>query len=270
MRLLATDLDGTLLGPGGSLSDRNIDALRAAHVAGWYVVIASGRPPFMVSELVERIGPGVTHGVLANGSIVCTFPDQRTLRAVKFDASVAVDTVRTLRVHAELGDGFGFALATDAGFAHEPGFAERMPAPQEIPPAPDALAAADGAAEAIKLMVFHRRMNAHTLLEVLPSVLGDGLSVTHMGADCVEVGPAGIDKGTGLRFLCDHLGVDLADVVVFGDEFNDHEMLAIAGHAVVMDNANDVTKTLAHEIAPPNSADGVAVVLERLLADGRP
>jgi Cof subfamily protein (haloacid dehalogenase superfamily) len=267
MRLVATDLDGTLLGSNGILSDRNAAALRAARRAGWFVVLASGRPPFMVTDLVAQLGDGVTHGVLANGSVVCTLPDEAILRSVRFGADVAIDTVRRLRAHPEHGDGFGFALATDQGFAHEPGFAERMPAPQQVPASPDALSAADGATEAIKLMSFHRSIGAHDLLELLPSLLGDELSATHMGADCVEIGPAGIDKGTALRFLCDHLGVDLADVVAFGDEFNDHEMLAIAGHAVVMENANALTRAMADEIAPPNTSDGVAIVLERLLRE---
>jgi hypothetical protein len=87
-----------------------------------------------------------------------------------------------------------------------------------------------------------------------------------MGADCVEIGPAGIDKATGLAWLCTHLGIDPADVVAFGDEYNDHEMLRFAGHGVVMANANEHTRALADEIAPSNSDDGVAVVIERLLA----
>ena len=124
MRLIATDLDGTLLGAGGTLSERNVRALHAAKDAGWYVVLASGRPPFMVAEYLPRLADAVTHGVLANGSIVCTLPDQEMLRAIRFGVSMATDVVVRLRA---LDLAYGFAMATDVGFAHEDGFAERMP-----------------------------------------------------------------------------------------------------------------------------------------------
>ena len=133
---------------------------------------------------------------------------------------------------------------------------------------PDALVAAEGAHEAIKLMVFHHRHTAHELLHIVPPLLGADLAVTHMGADCVEIGPAGIDKGTALAWLCAHLQVDAADVVAFGDEFNDHEMLRWAGRGIAMANANPATRDLADEVTASNADDGVAVALERILADG--
>ena len=176
---------------------------------------------------------------------------------------MATDVVVRLR---SLDLAYGFALATDVGFAHEDGFAERMPAMQPVPASADVLAAAEGASEAIKLMVFHRHHTAHQLLDVLPPLLGDDLSVTHMGADCVEVGPAGIDKGTGLAWLCAHLGVAAGDVIAFGDEFNDHEMLRWSGFGIAVANGHPLTRELADEVTMANVDDGVAVALERILA----
>jgi Cof subfamily protein (haloacid dehalogenase superfamily) len=262
MRLVATDLDGTLLGHGGAVSERSVAALRAAREAGWYVVLATGRPPFMVDLLMPQLGEIATHGVMANGSVVATLPDQQVLRAVRFEIELATRVVEQLR---RIDPQYGFALATDRGFAHELGFAERMPAPTPTPPATDVLEAAQGATEAIKLMVFHRRHGAHELLGLLPTILGHDVSVTHMGADCVEVGVAGIDKATGLTFLCEHLGVDATDVVAFGDEYNDHEMLMWAGRGIAMANAPEETRRLADEITLTNLDDGVAVALERIL-----
>ena len=118
MRLIATDLDGTLLGPTGRISDRSVAALRAAHAAGVIVVIASGRPPVLAAEVLERLGDVASYGVMANGSFICTFPDGTPLRQIRFDIDVAVDTVRLLR---RTDPQFGFALATDTGFAAEHG-----------------------------------------------------------------------------------------------------------------------------------------------------
>ena len=110
VRLIATDLDGTLLGPDGSLSDRSVKALRAAREAGWYVVLATGRPPFMVADHLPLLGDAVTHGVLANGSLVCTLPE---LEAVPF-----VDQLPSPKAVVE--SSFGFAeelLGTQKDFA---------------------------------------------------------------------------------------------------------------------------------------------------------
>jgi Cof subfamily protein (haloacid dehalogenase superfamily) len=263
VRLIACDLDGTLLRPDSTVSDRSVAALRAAAAAGVYVVIASGRPPFMLDPVLPFVGDAVSHGVLANGSLVCTLPDGTELRRVRFELDTAVGVVHRLR---SIDPRYGFALATDAGWAQEPGFFERMPVGRMAPDCDDVLAAAAGATEALKLMAFHDDHPAHALLDLLPTLLGPHLAITHMGADCVEIGPTGIDKGTGLAWLCAHLGIDPVDVVAFGDEYNDHEMLRFAGHGVVMANANEHTRALADEIAPGNADDGVAVVIERLLA----
>jgi Cof subfamily protein (haloacid dehalogenase superfamily) len=263
VRLIATDLDGTLLGPAGTISRRTIDALRAAHAAGVVVVFASGRPPFMVDPLVAEVGAAVTHGVLANGSVVCTLPDQTVLRAMRFELAMAVGVVEQLRRHDPR---YGFAIATDVGFAHQPGFARRMPTTDLGPCTDDVLAATTNASEALKLMVWHDGHDAHDLLDIVPGVVGNHVSVTHMGADCVEVGPAGIDKAAGLQWLCEHLGITADEVIAFGDEFNDHEMLRWAGRGIAMANAHEATKALCDEVTESNADDGVARAIERLLA----
>lgn len=267
MRLIACDLDGTLLDPTGSITDRSVAALRAAHDDGVAIVIASGRPPFMAAPMVERLGSIVTHGVMANGAVVCTFPDGASIRTIEFDIDRAIAVTHRLR---SLDSRYGFALATDAGFVHERGFAERMPTASPGPASPDALAAAAGASVAVKLMVFHADESAHSLLETMPPLVGADLAVTHMGADCVEIGPLGVDKASGLVWLCAHLGIAAADVLAFGDEYNDHEMLQWAGHGVAMGNASPITQAFADEVALTNAEDGLAIVVERLLRESGP
>ena len=260
-RLIALDLDGTLLDPTGRIRPRSVAVLESARDRGWWVVAATGRPPHMATDLLGATTDAFSHGVMGNGTMICSFPGPDVLMERTFAAEVARKVVARLRG----GDPrYGFALATEAGFAHERGFAERLPALHGLgDPNADVLHL-DGSV-AIKLMVFHHDRSAHDLLAALPSLLGNDLQVSHLGADAVEIGPAGIDKGTGLAWLCDHLGVAAADVVAFGDEYNDHSMLRWAGHGVAMGNADSVTKALADEVAPSNADDGVAVVLERLL-----
>lgn len=262
-RLVATDLDGTLLGPDGLLSDRTAAALRAVAEAGVTVVFATGRPPMVAGREVTAAGSGVHYGVMANGSIVCTLPDAVVLHTVRFPAHLALDAVRTLRDHDP---SLGFALATDAGFTAEPGFHERMPVFSGDGTVPDVLVGHESADEALKLFAFHPTHGAHDLLQSLPRVLGPGLTVSHMGADAVEIAPAGADKGIGLAWLCAHLGVEPDDVMVFGDEINDLPMFAVARRRVAVANANPLVRDAADEVTASNADDGVAVVLERLLS----
>jgi hypothetical protein len=91
--------------------------------------------------------------------------------------------------------------------------------------------------------------------------------VSHLGADAVEVAPAGADKGVGLRWLCAHLGIAADDVLVFGDEVNDLPMFEFAGRRVAVENAGPLVRAAADELTASNADDGVARFIERLLAE---
>jgi len=78
----------------------------------------------------------------------------------------------------------------------------------------DVLIGHDGVTEAIKLLAFHHHRSALELLDIIPPIVGAELVVSHMGTEAVELGPPGADKGAGLRWLCAHLTVDAADVMV--------------------------------------------------------
>jgi len=259
-KLIALDLDGTLLGASGRVSARNVAAVQAAADAGHHVVIATGRPLHLVADLADDLGDAVSYIVGTNGSMVGTFPDAALVRLMGFDFDLAREAIT--RIRAAL-PGTGFALATDAGLAHEPGFAERMPTAIDVDPTEDVLTL--GGAEAYKLFAFHDDMSVAALLEDVPAHLPAGLSASHMGADAIDIGLETIDKCSGLRWVCDELGVDATNVIAFGDEWNDLTMLEWAGRGVAMGNADARVQSIADEVAPANTADGVAVVLERLL-----
>ena len=277
--LIAIDLDGTLLGAFGELSERNTAALTDASAAGWTVVLATGRPPHLTTHLAPQLAGVVSHVVGANGSIVATFPaspdgEPELLHLASFDFDLADRMVRDLRAADA---GYRFAIATDHGFAHEDGFADRMPAAVAGPPVDDVLTI--GGTEAFKLLVFHDQHDVHEVSRRIPPVVRATIeaveragaqsvgefAVSHMGADAAEIGPAATDKGAGLRWLCDHLGVPAADVVAFGDELNDLTMLEWAGTSYAMENAAHDVKAVADHVAPHHVDDGVAQVVEELI-----
>jgi hypothetical protein len=264
-RLIATDLDGTLLDPTGILRPRSAAALQAAADAGITVVFATGRPPMVAGNEIAAAGRGVHYGVMANGTLICTLPGQEVLHSITFAAATARAAVATMRAHDA---GFAFAFASEAGFTAEPGFHQRMPVQHGSDTSvADALAGHEHSVHAIKLFAFHDQHDAHALLRLLPPLLGPDLVVTHMGADAVEVAPAGADKGVGLRWLCAHIGIAADEVLVFGDEVNDLPMFQFAGRRVAVENASQFVRDAADEVAPSNADDGVAHVIERLLAE---
>lgn len=269
--LVAIDLDGTLLGPDGRVSHATATAVERARRAGLTLVAATGRPPMMLGDSLSTIVDSLHYAVGSNGSIIARFPGAEVMRIVGFDADLARAAVITLR---RIDPAFGFALATDAGFVHEPGFSERMPAPLGSPASADVLAL--GGAEAYKLLVFHPEIDAHRLVDEIPGLLtasdgsptdiADALAVGHMGADAVELGPTGVDKGSGLVWLCDQIGVEADDVLAIGDDWNDLSMLAWAGTAVAVANADRRVRAVADLVAPSNAEDGVAWVLDAVVA----
>ena len=267
--LIALDLDGTLLDERGRVTERAVSAIEAVVDAGHLVILATGRPPNMAVPVTEALIGTIHHVVGANGSIISTFPKQlgdepELLHLIGFDIDDATTVVTTLRDHDA---DFGFALATDAGFAHERGFADLMPAAVHDEPVTDVTDI--GGTQAFKLLAFHATQSVHELIATVPNLIGGRTStellVTHMGADAIEIGPADADKCTGLRWLCDHLGVAAADVIAVGDEWNDVTMLEWAGRGIAMGNAADRVKAVADEVIGSHRADGVAIFIESLL-----
>ena len=259
--LIALDLDGTLLDNNATLSERNAAAIHAVHAAGHHVVIATGRPINLVTGLADQLGDSIAYVVGTNGSTICTFPDGHLVQLIGFDYVTAVEAVTRLRDGLP---GIGFAIATDSGLAHQPGFAERMPAVVDQDPVPDILAV--GGSEVYKLFAFHDDLSVAQLLERAPEYLPAGLAANHLGASAIDIGPKTIDKCAGLRWVCEQLGVKAADVIAFGDEWNDITMLEWAGRGVAMANADSRVQRAGNEITASNADDGVAIVLEELLA----
>ena len=267
--LVAFDLDGTLLGPDGRVSNATATAVELARRAGLTIVAATGRPPMMLGDSLSTVVDSLHYAVGSNGSIVARFPGAEIMRIVGFDADLARAAVAHLR---RIDPAFGFA--TDAGFVHEPGFSERMPAPLGSPASADVLTL--GGTEAYKLLVFHPEIEAHRLVDEIPGRLtaidgaptdvAEALVVGHMGADAVELGPVGVDKGSGLVWLCDQIGVAADEVLAIGDDWNDLSMLTWAGTAVAVANADPRVRDVADLVAPSNAEDGVAWVLDAVRA----
>ncbi len=117
----------------------------------------------------------------------------------------------------------------------------------------------------VKLVLQHERVDPVRLFEAARELAVPGCHPTFSGASFLEVGPAGVTKATGLERLCRRRGIEASDVVAFGDNINDVEMLAWAGLGVAMGNAAPEAKAAAHRVTASNDEDGIAQVIEQLL-----
>jgi HAD superfamily hydrolase (TIGR01484 family) len=264
-RLVATDLDGTLVRADQTVSDRTRAALARVEEAGAVLVLVTGRPPRWMPPIVEQTGHrGLA--VCANGALLYDLHTERVLDAHLLDAQAAGQVVEALRRDVP---GIAFAVergpvdGVPGGFGRERVYRARVDVP-DIEIAPVEALFAGGA---VKLLARHEEMGSDELLAAARQSLGALAEATHSSTDgLLEISAAGISKASGLAALAERHGVAPADVVAFGDMPNDLPMLAWAGHAVAVENAHPEGKAAADEVTASNEDDGVARVLERLFA----
>jgi Cof subfamily protein (haloacid dehalogenase superfamily) len=254
-RLVATDLDGTLVRSDGALSQFTHDVIAELDERGVPVVFVTGRPLRWAEEVFRYVG---AHGlaVVSNGALVWDVArgEVDLVREVPVDVGLAV--CRAIRAAVP---GSAFAVETMAGIALETEFLERHPVPdgsrrgglEEIFDAP-----------ALKLLARHEELSAQEFWDRALAAVADLAVVTWSSTSALlEISAAGVTKASTLALLCDRLGVAAADVIAFGDMPNDLPMLEWAGRSWAMANAHPTVVDAADQVAPSNDEDGVATVL---------
>ncbi|HET8628014.1 MAG TPA: Cof-type HAD-IIB family hydrolase [Thermomicrobiales bacterium] len=263
IRLVATDLDGTLLRGDGTVSARTRRALAGARAVGATVVLISARPPRTLRLMARDANVGGL-AVCCNGALVYDLDADTIVEQAALPAGVAAALVAALRAAAP---GVCFAVERGLTFGQESAWAPSAAgSPAGAPLVDDALALC--AADVTKLIARHPARTPEELWGIARAVAGEAATVTHSGAPFVEIAAAGVTKARALERLCARLGVAAAEVVAFGDMPNDLPLLAWAGRGVAVANAHPAVLAAADGITRANDEDGVALVLERLLSDG--
>lgn len=263
VRLIASDLDGTLFGADHRPTPRAAAALNAAGDAGIHVVAVTGRSWFTGLSLATSTGVRLHHFIGSNGGHRWDVGTNRLVERSTF-ASTFPDDLRT-RLHTSLGPvGFGYEL--DGEVVWDRRFVDLSPtsidgrARTATEFAPGASIAGVG-----KAFVAHPELTGMDLATaVLEHVAGEA-EVTTSGAPFVELTPPGAEKGAALARLAAELGVESREVLAFGDNHNDVTMLRWAGRSVAMGNAVAEVKAVADLVTTSNTDDGVARVVEELL-----
>lgn len=265
--LIATDLDGTLLRTDLSVAPRTRAALDAARDAGIVVVPVTARQPHGVRRIAEAAG-FTSWALCGNGAYCVDLSNGEVL----FEAHVEVEAQRLLaQVLAETTPGVTFLSVRAGGevYVAEQGYTDladfedhkRDPSSMGVHTLEEVLAE-----PSLKFIVRHRDITPTALLDRVRALGLTGFEVTHSGAPFVEVLAEGVTKAWGVSRLCQHLRIDRENVLAFGDAPNDVELLTWAGRGVAVSNAAPETLAAADEICGRNDDDGVAAIIEELLA----
>jgi len=299
IRMIAVDMDGTLLGPDGHVSPRNLNALHAAESAGIEVVVATGRRHCYAMRQLRGLGLREENAVISsNGTVtrtigakllernlmqphtarwLCSHIDEfRNALVITFDMVGAdgEDARGSLVVEhlEELHGSIGKWMA-----ANEPYIAHVVPIEKALE------------AEApIQMMVcgtIERMRRAETRLLEHPGVSAVGVNpqehtsveitlhrteYPERNLSIVDILPAGCSKGSALLRLAANRGLKAGEILAIGDNWNDVSMLEVAGQKVLMGNAPDDLKQTALErgwtVGRRHDEDGVALAIEAVLA----
>ncbi|MFF4169807.1 Cof-type HAD-IIB family hydrolase [Streptomyces sp. NPDC001744] len=267
-RLIATDLDGTLLRDDKTVSERTVAALASAERAGIEVFFVTGRPARWMDVVSAHVhGHGMA--ICANGAAVVDLHAGGAFLEVRpLERPVALDVVEALRAAAP---GTSFAVELTTGIHYEPHYPPFFLDPGATVATAEKLLfeeEAGAAAPVLKLLAQHPDLDPDVFLAVARTAAGDLAAFTRSSPTAlIEISALGVSKASTLALCCAERGIAAEEVVAFGDMPNDIEMLSWAGRSYAMGNAHPDVVTAATGRTAGNNEDGVAVVIEQLVAE---
>jgi Cof subfamily protein (haloacid dehalogenase superfamily) len=260
-RLIALDLDGTLLNSSMKVSDRNTESLRRAAEAGVHVVLATSRWFGLAKRTADRLG--LNTPIICSNGAEARYPDGREVFHLPLDAAAAREIVTW-------GDDHGWEMFTTVGTS-----TYMNPRPGIIPERlPGGLKVADrqsdhlGDADPTCVQIWQEAAVSEVATRFAPKY--DGLIRFSFNEPVgqphyVVITHPDSEKAKGLALVCESLGVPAEEVIAMGDSESDLEMLRWAGLGIAMRNSPDVVRKDALTIAPSNDEDGVAWAIEKFL-----
>jgi len=272
-RLVASDLDGTLLRSDGEVSPRNRAAVDACWAAGIPFVGVTGRGPRLLDNVREVLG-GRGIAVLAQGGYVVDLGTDRVLRTVAMTRGTASSVIASIEdVAGELVVAVEDAAEQAEAMAPlrvQHGFDWPYPEPAHLLPRHEVLPV--GAV--LKVFLRSARLGEDELVALARTVVDPQVAeLTHAGLGFIEVLPPGVTKASGLAVALQQFGLSAADVLYLGDMPNDLPAIeavnAAGGRSVAMANAHPLVRAAAGDRTSGSDVDGVGRYVEAVLELGR-
>jgi len=261
-KLIATDLDGTIVAHYGFISDRTKIAFAAAHAAGIHIYFITGRPIRWMKEIKDNFNFGL--GVCGNGALLYDFINEKVLEEWSFSIEAQLETVKRLR---QVIPPVSFATEIGEDFLREKKYVPRwdigednvgVDLIEEVITAP-----------ALKMLArcSDGEFSSDEMLALASKALEGIATVTHSNStdSLLEISAVGVSKGATLSRVAGRLGLAADDCVTFGDNPNDFSMLSWASRSWAMADGHPDLMKYAKFQTDPHQEDGVAKVIEQLL-----
>lgn len=274
IKMIVTDLDGTLLNNRNTISDKNIQAFRKAINLGIIPVVATGRIDSEAFFFAQTIG-ATDYLISGSGGMIKDYKNEKIIHKVELSNDKIKDFLKIIEPYDEI---FSQAytiegcICTEKSFswmdrsgwakAHVDEFKEKQIVVTDVH------AYVNQKKLGISKFVLSSKNYAllDELMEKVDMIFG--VEVVRPMDYCVECIPTGVDKGFGLIKLCEYLGIDPENVMVIGDSDNDKEMFEVHGPLkIAMGNARDSIKELATHIVATNEKDGLAEAIYEFILD---
>ena len=272
IKLIATDMDGTLLDPKGQVDLPRLEKiLDQLEERGIRFVIATGNEIHRVKQLLGHLTERVVL-IVANGARI--FEGNQLLQAQTWDDDMVNRALEFFKGR-ECQDQF-VVTSMNGGFVKEGTvftqlenfmtpemielFYQRMNFVEELE------SHLFGGVLKMSLVVGEERSDS--VLEEINQLFNGHVQAVSSGYGCIDILQAGIHKAWGLQELLRRWDIKAEEIMAFGDSENDVEMLQLAGIAYAMENADDKAKAVATNFAPSNSQAGVYQILEDWLEKG--
>lgn len=265
VKIIATDLDGTLMSPDHlTVSERTKNALFKAHEKGIKIAIATGRALKFTEGVTKQI-PFVDYVICSNGANVYDRKAEKFIYSNLISEELTAETLNIIKKMPVYYNVYINGKNYVQNGAEK--FFENSGLPKEfLDEFASKIIVCDDIIESVKgcgaelIDIFYR--DAETGKAVFDFVEGKDLFITSSLAGVVSLNAPGADKGTALKGLCDIMGFTTDEAMSFGDASNDATMLEYAYYSFAMANGDEICKSKARFSAPSNADDGVAQMIE--------
>lgn len=260
-KLVALDLDGTLLNNELKITDRAANAIREAEKKGVKVTICTGRMFASAFQFAEELGINVPL-ITYNGALVKNSIDKEVLYERYLPLEEAKYVIELCRQYdCQINLYLDDKLYVEKAEEWAKRYAKRVKVP---------LYEVDDLLELLTIPPLKiLAMSEKNVLEKIRNELsGRGLYITKSQPHFLEILNNEATKGKGLNAVGQILGIDRNEILAIGDNENDIEMFKYAGFAVAMENADEFVKNYADYVTKSNDDDGVALAIEKLILTG--
>lgn len=268
-KLLALDIDGTILNSHSELSDRTKGAILQAKQQGVNVLLATGRR--LANTLALANSLDLTEFlVVHNGAVIYQFGPQ-VIRQQGIEQGVAQEIVDKLKGFAlnyivYTGESAGERVVAPLGRWTEPENLLSYYLGEDV----EFLKELTLESSPVRISIIDEKQKVDPFYEELLRDHHGKMNALYFGSERdiwrgIEVIPADCHKGSGVFYVANRLGIRLEEVIAIGDNVNDLEMIDGVGLGIAMENGAKLLKEKARRIAPSNDADGVAAMIEEYL-----